>query len=223
MNGKAFDEKNVHDQSLSVDSKVCFDLSTSITDTSKFDEQQLCHLINKIIDQDQLAFSRLYDMMLARVYGLALRITRCVQSAEEVVEDTFWQVWCQAPRFDPMRGNVISWIMTIARSRALDALRQVDKLTEKLAETTEITELASFFTDNPQDLLAAIQEGNQLHQALAALDPVTQQLIALSFFRGLSHEEIAVHSQLPLGSVKSQIRRALISLKQVLGNEVEDG
>jgi RNA polymerase sigma-70 factor (ECF subfamily) len=105
----------------------------------------------------------------------------------------------------------------------LDTLRRVSKLTEELQETIEIAEFASMFSDNPQDLLAAIQEGNQLHQALAALDPVTQQLIALSFFRGLSHEEIALQSQLPLGSVKSQIRRALITLKQTLGNGTDDG
>ena len=82
--------------------------------------------IARIVEQDQQALAELYDALVGRVYGLALRITRQVQLAEEVVEDTFWQVWRQAPRFDPERGTAMAWIMAIARSRALDALRGKD-------------------------------------------------------------------------------------------------
>ena len=188
---------------------------------SKSDELLLRDLLEKIVDQDQAAFSSLYERMLARVYSLAFRITRCMQTAEEVVEDTFWQVWRQAPRFDSERGTAVTWILTIARSRALDALRQADNSVDDAQDIGQTIDFVAPSDANPQDLLSAIQEGNRLHTALASLDPLTQQLIALSFFRGLSHDEIAIHSGLPLGTVKSQIRRALMSLKQILSNASE--
>ncbi|PPD42517.1 MAG: RNA polymerase subunit sigma-24 [Methylobacter sp.] len=176
------------------------------------DEPHLLALIERIIEQDQQAFSALYGQLLGRVYGLALRITRHAQLAEEVTEDAFWQVWRQAPRFDAQRGSVLAWVMTIARSRALDALRQLDTV-----ECGEEEAGAGFMADgNPQDLLLAVEAGSRVHEALAQLDPLPRQLVALAFFRGLSHDEIARHMDLPLGTVKSHIRRALLGLKQTL-------
>lgn len=183
------------------------------TGNTRDEKQLLCDLLERIVDQDQLAFAALYEVMLARVYSVAFRITRCVQTAEEVVEDTFWQVWRQAPRFDPTRGNAIAWILTIARSRALDALRQQNS---PVTDTEDRLELAAPETSNPLVLLAAVQEGSSLYAALATLEPIAQQVITLAFFRGLTHDEIAQHSGLPLGTVKSLIRRALLHLKQVL-------
>ena len=178
-------------------------------------QQTLQHLLAAIVEQDQSAFTQLYDIMLARVYGLALRITRNTQTAEEVTEDAFWQVWRQAPRFDPERGNPVAWILTIARSRALDALRRQDDVDTETADD-ELINMPAAGLHDPQDLLAAIQEGHCLQTALAMLEPVARQLLALSFFQGLSHDEIARHTGMPLGTVKSQIRRALASLKQHL-------
>jgi RNA polymerase sigma-70 factor (ECF subfamily) len=177
------------------------------------DEARLQAWIARIVRQDQQALADLYEMTAGRVYGLALRITRHVQTAEEVTEDAFWQVWRQAPRFDAVRGSVLAWILTITRSRALDALRRCDR-----AEPLDEEGLADVQTENdPQDLLAAVQRQHRLHAALRDLDPLPRQLLALAFFRGLSHEEIAQHMSLPLGTVKSHIRRALLRLRQLLG------
>ncbi|MDD2724612.1 MAG: sigma-70 family RNA polymerase sigma factor [Methylovulum sp.] len=187
--------------------------STALPDAG---EQQLQSLIERIMEQDQQAFAALYGQLLERVYGLALRITRHAQLAEEVTEDAFWQVWRQAPRFDAQRGGVVVWVMTIARSRALDALRRQDAV--ECEEATETTNLAG---DNPQDLLSATEESSRVHDALAQLDPLPRQLVALAFFRGLSHDEIARHMDLPLGTVKSHIRRALLSLKQTLATAAD--
>lgn len=74
--------------------------------------------IGQVVEREEDALSRLYDAMAGRIYGLALRITRNVQTAEEVVEDTFWQVWRQAPRFDPERGSAAGWMLNMTRSRA---------------------------------------------------------------------------------------------------------
>lgn len=186
------------------------------------DEQLLRDWLADVVDADQAALGLLYDALAERVYGLALRITQQAQLAEEVVQDTFWQVWRQAPRFDPQRGSAKAWIMTIARSRALDALRQADAPPcDTEPETLE--RIAAPARDNPPDLLAAAEHGHRLQQALATLDPVPRQLLSLAFFKGLSHDEIAACSGLPLGTVKSHIRRSLQSLQQFLtepGNEV---
>ncbi|ATG89787.1 sigma-70 family RNA polymerase sigma factor [Methylomonas koyamae] len=179
------------------------------------DEAQLQSWIAAIVDQDQSALERLYDCLVEQVYGLALRITGRAQIAEEVAQDTFWQVWRQAPRFDPARGSVRAWVMTMARSRALDALRQLDSKQTELEEET-LAALAAPAAQRPADLLGAVQQGHLLHAALAQLEPLPRQLLALAFFRGLSHDEIAESCGLPLGTVKSHIRRALQSMQHLL-------
>lgn len=184
-------------------------------------EQLLQEWITLIVDSDQTALGLLYESLVGQIYGLALRITRQVQLAEEVVQDTFWQVWRQAPRFDPERGSAIAWVMTIARSRALDALRRIEPNECNLKpEALALFEASDH--DIPQDLLVAMQQGHQLHAALASLDAMPRQLVSLAFFRGLSHDEIAGHTGLPLGTIKSHIRRALLTLRQVLTSDVTE-
>lgn len=178
-------------------------------------ELDLQELICRIMKQDQSAFTALFKAMSAHVNSLALRITDSVQLAEEVTEDTFFQVWRQAPRFDPSRGTANAWILTIARSRALDARRSIppfDGLTESVTKGNREHQNH----DDPPDLLSVVEQNQLLHSALEALEPLPRQLIALSFFRGLSHEEIASHAELPLGTVKSHIRRAVIHLRETL-------
>jgi RNA polymerase sigma factor (sigma-70 family) len=179
------------------------------------DDQDLQALIYRIMKQDQSAFTALFKEMSVRVSSIALRITDSVQLAEEVTEDTFFQIWRQAPRFDPSRGTAKAWILTIARSRALDALRSIPPFDE-LTELESVGSSTSQSHNDPPDLLSAVEQNQLLHNALESLDSVPRQLIALSFFRGLSHEEIADHAELPLGTVKSHIRRAVIHLREAL-------
>lgn len=175
-------------------------------------EPQLRTWIALVVARDENALASLYDAMACRIYGLALRITRNAQTAEEVVEDTFWQIWRQAPRFDPARGNATAWMLTMTRSRAIDALRRTDQA----AGDAESGDSAADLADGPEERLASSEAGKQLDAALAGLEPLPRQLVALAFFRGLSHEEIATHTGLPLGTVKSHIRRALVRLRDTL-------
>ena len=175
-------------------------------------EPNLRTWIARVVERDESALASLYETMADRVCGLALRITRNVQTAEEVVEDTFWQIWRQAPRFDPARGNASTWMLTMTRSRALDALRRVDQA----ASDAEAGEREADLADGPEALLASSEAGKQLDEALSCLEPLPRQLVALAFYRGLSHEEIATHMGLPLGTVKSHIRRALVRLRDTL-------
>lgn len=171
--------------------------------------------IRRIVEQDETALAELYDALCGRVYACALRITRQVAAAEEVMQDTFWQVWRQAPRFDPQRGTAPTWVLAIARSRALDHVRRLqrDRLhAHELAQTD-----ADPMDDDPQDLLAGLQIDARLHQLLARLDPLKRQLVALAYYRGLTHDEIALHTGMPLGTVKSLLRRTLMALRDALG------
>jgi RNA polymerase sigma-70 factor (ECF subfamily) len=179
------------------------------------DETSLQGWIAAVVDQDQAGLNCLYDALIAQVYGLALRITRQSQLAEEVAQDTFWQVWRQAPRFDANKGSAKAWVMTIARSRALDALRSLNP--EECELEPDILALIQA-EDNtmPPNLLMAVQQDHGLHAALATLDAMPRQLLSLAFFRGLSHDEIALFSGMPLGTVKSHIRRALLALQGIL-------
>lgn len=182
---------------------------------SSDDEALLCALIGRMGDGDEAALGSLYDRTVRRVYGLALRITRNPQVAEEVAEEVFWQAWRQALRFDAARGNPMAWLMTMTRSRALDALRRNDDA-ELHPEPEILMAVEAACEGDPQNLLEAVQRHHALHAALESLDVLPRQLLSLAFFRGLTHEEIAVQSSLPLGTVKSHIRRALNALGKVL-------
>lgn len=164
---------------------------------------------------DESALGALYDATVRRVYGLALRITRNPQMAEEVAEDVFWQAWRQALRFDAARGNAMAWLLNMTRSRALDALRRTDDA-DLHPEPETLMQLEAACEGDPQNLLDALQRNQALHTALETLDALPRQLLSLAFFRGLTHEEIASQSALPLGTVKSHIRRALLALGTVL-------
>jgi RNA polymerase sigma-70 factor, ECF subfamily len=182
-----------------------------------------------VVRQDaagERALAELYGALSGRVFALALRFTRDVGLAEEVVEDTFWQVWRQAPRFDASRGPAIAWVLMMARSRALDATRAKSRdatvtLGDEVMEVVQAHHAEQHLdAADPGDLLGQTQSSVKLHRALEALEPLPRQLIALAFYRGLTHEEIAEQLTLPLGTVKSHIRRTLTALRGVLGAEL---
>ena len=189
------------------------------------DADTLAALIARIARQDEHALGELHDATVGRVYGMALRILRDEQGAEEVAEEVFFQVWRQAGRYDRARGRPLGWLLNLARSRALDQLRRRDEALSHPDPTTLQGEEAGGELDifdgregrDPQDLLAATEAQRGLHRALSALEPVPRQMVALAFFRGLTHEEIAASTDLPLGTVKSHIRRALAALRAALG------
>lgn len=171
--------------------------------------------------QDEAAFQRLYDALAGRVMALARRVLRNDACAEEAVEDCFWQVWRQAARFDPERGNAEAWVLTLARSRALDLYRARQSRHEGVVSLDALEEEGAAPRPDPSgadaaSLLDAARGHSALHAAVQQLDATPRQLVALAFFRGLTHDEIAQHTGLPLGTVKSHIRRALAALQAQL-------
>lgn len=178
-------------------------------------DEQLALWIRAIVDQDERALAALYDATFTRVFGLVQTIVRNAGMAEEVVEDAYFQVWRQAVRFDPARGRALTWLLAMARSRAIDALRREARFQHEGLDHDAAPEVASDAL-GVDELLDLARHRSDLYQALMLLGSQPRQLVSLAFFRGLSHEEIALQTQLPLGTVKSQIRRALQSLRHIL-------
>ena len=175
----------------------------------------LASLIERVAAGEEQALTRLYDLTVTRVYSLARAVTASSEDAEDVSCETFVQVWNDAGRFDPARGSALGWLMSICRSRAVDARRR--RLVRARADQREIAE--EEVAAPPEELLALVEEGSAVHAALAQLTSLRRELVALAFFRGMTHAEIAAATQLPLGTVKSHLRRALGALRQHLEGE----
>ncbi len=178
-------------------------------------DTELLSLLNAVMQHDQHAFHVLYERTAPRVHALALHLTQIPELAEETVETVFWQVWRDAPRFDASRGRVMAWIMVIARTRAFDAMRRErrhgNQRADDLENMTPIDEAA-----HPDQLLSLVQRDMRLHGALAVLPVLQRKLIDMAFFNDCTHEEIATQLQMPLGTVKSHIRRTLMQLQTLL-------
>lgn len=175
-----------------------------------------CAWMRAIAAQDENALAALYDATIARVYGLALRITGKAEAAEEVSADVYLQVWRNASAYNAARGRVLTWILTICYSRALDHLRRRDGA-ESHPEPELLRPDLQETVASPLELLQAVERDSKVYVALQQLSPIQRQLIALAFFKGLSHQEAAEHCGLPLGTVKTHIRRALEQLREILG------
>lgn len=175
-------------------------------------ESRLRALVGLVAQRDPGALASLYDLTAGRLFALATRILRDPGDAEEAVSDAYLQVWRTAASYRAERGPVMVWLLMIGRSRALDSLRTRGSAV-RCQGGAELQQEEQGSSPDPQDLLAATRCGSQVHAAVAALPAQPRQLLALAFFRGLTHEEIAASTGIPLGTVKSQIRRALVALR----------
>lgn len=186
------------------------------TDQQEFDAQCL-GWIQKMSMGSERALTEFYNATLGRVYGVAMRIVADDALAEDVVMDVYHQAWQSAGRYDALRGRPITWLLTICRSRALDEYRKRSASIRKM-EAAAASDVPDSVTV-PDELLQAAEQEHVVRRLLAELSNEDRQLIALAFFKGLSHQQIADHTQLPLGTIKSRIRRAL----KVLGKAVPAG
>ena len=188
---------------------------TSSVKTTEPQQELLRSLLARVAAGEAAALATLYDATAARVYAVALRITRDACSAEEVVSDVYLQVWKTAARYDVARGPVIAWLLVICRSRALDHLRRRDDA-ELHPEPEQLRPDLDRSDSEPFDDFVALERSSRVHAAIALLDDKSKHLLALAFFQGLSHQEIADHTRLPLGSVKTVLRTAMQKLRATL-------
>lgn len=178
-------------------------------------------LIPRIAAGDETAFNQFYQTMLGQAHNLVRRLVDHAQGVDDVLEDAFWQAWRDADKYAEARGSVQAWFLTICRSRALDYLRRQDRAVshpDPHAVLVEQDQQHALLTqeDTSLDLLIALQAGSLVQQAVAQLATQERQLIALAFFKDLTYQEIANACNMPLGSVKTSLRRAFAQLRAML-------
>ena len=178
------------------------------------DADPLEALIGGVARGDQRALARLYSATSAKLFGIAMRILRRRDWAEDVLQEAFVRVWHRAGDYRAAKGAPMAWLTTIVRNRAIDRLR-ADRGDIAL---DEVTERANWTDDggSPEDLAVASADARELARCLEQLRPAQRDCIVLAYRDGYTHEELARRVERPLGTVKSWIRRGLAELKDCL-------
>ncbi len=187
---------------------------------------ELTSLLGRTGLGDRAAFATLYRHTSAHLLAVVLRIHRDRAQAEDIVQEIYVNVWRSAGQFDAAQSQPLTWLTSIARNRAIDALRR--RQTQPFTQSTLSGELtnddddADVYAqvadeaDGPLALLSRASDARSLEHCMQALSAPQRHSVALAFYDGLSHAEVAQHLRQPLGTVKSWLRRALISLKGCL-------
>ena len=172
-------------------------------------------LMERMLSGDEAALSTIYDRYSAMLFGALLRILRDQQAAEEVLQDLFLQLWRNAARFDPSRGSLPAWLLVSGRNRAISRLR--GRASRELLEETEGLFADTFLSpQNIEEEVSRMELRQRLTTALLALPAEQRQAVELAYFEGLTQSEIASRTGSPLGTVKTRVRTAMQSLKQIL-------
>lgn len=177
---------------------------------------------------DEQALGALYDRYATTIHTLAYYLLGQADEAEDAVEETFWQAWREASRYDASRGAVSTWLSTIARSRALDRQRAWRRRAEDSLDTTTAASAdagdradAMAAAPDPQRDAESSERARDIAVALARLPAEQREVIELAYFGGLSQSEIAARTSLPLGTVKTRARLALEKLRAPLAQHRE--
>lgn len=184
------------------------------------EEQYNVELIRRVAQGDDAAFAALYDRFSPILYGMALRMMNDAGEAEDVLQDGFTYIWRRASAFDPSRSSLFAWLAMIVRNKAIDKLR-VRQRGERLQE--RVTSFTEEFSDRDERsaLEPLLRESRvQLQSALAEVSDEQRQALELSFFSGLTHEQIAAQLKAPLGTIKARIRRGLLRLRQLFQRDI---
>ena len=166
--------------------------------------------------EDRSAFRTLYKLTSAKLFGVCLRICGDRQAAEDVLSEVYLTIWKRAGAFEPGRASPISWLATIARNRAIDWRRSSGRTPP--ARVEEIADLADDRI-SAEDSMLAEERASRLHLCLDQLEQRQRDAIRTAFFDGLTYAELAARDAVPLGTMKSWVRRGLLRLKDCLGDD----
>lgn len=170
----------------------------------------------RVVLRDPRAFEELYDSHSDHVYSVALQLLRDEAEAQDLLQEVFIKIWNASELYDPVLGKVVSWIITITRRRCLNRLRS-GKRRAVAHEAAAITNaVLSDSAEDSCDVLLRAETASAVSAALDSLPPEQCEAIRLSFFHGLTHEEVAAQLGAPLGTVKARIRRGLARMKDQL-------
>ena len=183
-------------------------------------------LVAGIRQRDEHALVALIDRYGNQVQAICLRICRDELEASGVVTEVFWQFWCQAERYESVRGSLCSYLLMMARSRSIDARRSsvsASQLCSRLIELSENQNAQHCATSGPEGQLLRDEYAREVQHALGQLTDLQRTVLELAFFEGMSHTQVASILQTPLGTVKTHIRKALMKLRYLLTELSESG
>ena len=172
-------------------------------------------LVRAVGAGDRAAFQQLYERHGSILFSLALKILTSRSDAEDVLQETFFQVWKTAPGFDQQRGKPLGWLIMLTRSRAIDRLRSRQTRTRAMQEAAHET---PGDIPSPEQEAGAAETRAQVRQAVVGLPSEVRQPIELAYFSGLTQTEIAAQLGQPLGTVKTRMRAGMSRLREQLGS-----
>jgi len=190
----------------------------SPTEVTALDDKEL---IRTIVDGQSAALSELYDRYSGMLMALSQRILHDPADAEEVLQETFLQVWNQAARYDSKRSSVSTWLVLITRSRSIDRLRSRQV---KLRTVTAVTRENPDLHTSPRGVGNVLRQERRrrLREEMAKLPAEQRQVLDLAFYGGLTQSEIAQQTEIPLGTVKTRTLLAMKKLRAVLRDEIRE-
>jgi RNA polymerase sigma factor (sigma-70 family) len=181
--------------------------------TSPIGRDDLNRLLQQSGRNDRTAFAELYKRTSPKLFGVCLHMLRDRGEAEEVLQETYTAVWRGAASFDATRSSAITWLVTLSRNKSIDRLRQHR---EQVLEDPATLDLAVDEQPSPGANAESSQEYRRLQRCLDELEPQQQSSIREAFFSGATYSELAARCRVPLGTMKSWIRRGLIQLRECL-------
>lgn len=181
--------------------------------------EDLRRLLAACAGRDDAAFARLYEATSAKLFGVALRILKREDWAEEVLQDCYVNIWNHASSYSAGLSSPMTWMTSIVRNRCLDWLRRpnLELPVEEDEEGGSFLDAVASNDPGPMDLLTRSSDAAALAACLKRLENKQRMAIMLAFFDGLTHSELALHFRQPLGTVKTWVRRGLLQLKGCLG------
>lgn len=175
---------------------------------------ELVWLLASVAKGDQAAFLRVYEATHGKLYGVVLRILRRQDLAEEVLQEAYVKIWNNAGQFNPGLASPITWMVSIARNRAIDIVRKRSEAS--IEDEPAALEVAS---DTPEPLARRemTEELKRVLECVGRLEPDRQRLVLLAYYNGWSREQLADKFETPLSTVKTWLRRSLIEIRECLG------
>ena len=183
-----------------------------------YEEAEDKNLMECISNGDKIALESLYSRYSRPVYSIAVKMLRDPNAAEEVTQDTFFNVWRRAGSYKSNRGKVTSWLFSIAHNRTIDELRKRRREYNRVQYDVDLTNKPTESrSDDPTEYVSVQYEGSRLKSALMTLRPEQRDVVVLAYFGEMTHSEISRELDQPLGTVKTRMRLAMKKLREVLG------
>jgi RNA polymerase sigma factor (sigma-70 family) len=183
------------------------------TPASPTESETLAAALQKVAGGDRAAFEEVYRRTSAKLFGVCLRILPVRQEAEEALQEAYLSVWRRASSFDAARGTAMTWLITLTRNRAVDRLRAGGRIA---AAPVELAEAMPDDAPLASALMEAGEDERRLAHCIGTLETGEAGLIRTAFFEGSTYAELATRAAIPLGTIKSRIRRALAKLRACL-------